>query len=116
MLKSSEKIAIKRNIHHHRKGEHYMKKLLNVIGTILMIGFILWDIIEFLAIPALFVVVGLLNSFPWPYYAITIGGYVALFIMAELAAHFIFKALDRKYTPLIARKIEKYFDKTAKKE
>ena len=93
-----------------------MKKLLGFIANILYVGMVIWDIIEFLAIPALFVVIGLLNSFPWPYYTITIGGYVALFVIAELAAHFIFKALDKKYTPLIARKIQKYFDKTSNNE
>ena len=93
-----------------------MNKLLDFIGTVLTVGIILWNIIEFLAIPALFVVIGLLNSFPWPYYTITIGGYVALFVIAELAAHFIFKALDKKYTPLIARKIQKYFDKNSNSE
>ena len=35
-----------------------MKKLLNFIGNILYIGMIIWDVIEFLAIPALFLVIG----------------------------------------------------------
>ena len=46
-----------------------MKKLLHFIGNAFYVGMILWDIIEFLAIPALFLIIGLLNSFPWPYYA-----------------------------------------------
>ena len=85
-----------------------MKKLLNFFGNILYIGMILWDIIEFLALPALFLVIGLAKSFPWQYYAITIGGYFALFLLFEIILHFIFKALDKKYTPLIERKLEKY--------
>ena len=93
-----------------------MKKLLGFIVNILYVGMILWDIIEFLALPALFVIIGLLNSFPWQYYAISIGGYFALFIILEITLHFIFKALDKKYTPLIERKLEKYFNKNSNKD
>ena len=92
-----------------------MNKLLNFIGNILNIGMIIFDVIEFLARPALFLIIGLINSFPWQYYAITIGGYFALFIVLEIILHFIFKALDKKYTPLIERKLEKYFNKFSKK-
>ena len=93
-----------------------MKKLLYFIGSILYVGMIIWDVIEFLALPALFIVIGLFNSFPWQYYAITIGGYFALFVIAEIIAHFVFKALDKKYTPIIKRKLEKHFDKFSKKD
>ena len=92
-----------------------MNKLLNFIGNILYIGMIIFDVIGFLALPALFLIIGLMNSFPWQYYAITIGGYFALFIVLEMILHFIFKALDKKYTPLIERKLEKYFNKFSKK-
>lgn len=96
-----------------------MKKLLNLVAIALTFIFtiimIIWNTIEFLALPALFVIIGLLNSFPWQYYAISIGGYVALFIIAEVVAHFIFKALDKKYTPIIERKLEKYFNMFSKK-
>ena len=93
-----------------------MKKFLNFVGNILYVGMVIWDIIEFLAIPALFLVIGLLNSFPWQYYAISTGGYFALFIILEIILHFIFKALDKKYTPLLERKLEKYFNKFSKKD
>ena len=102
-------------LHQHGKGEQ-MKKLLNFIGNILYVCMIIWDIIEFLAIPALLLVIGLLNSFPWQYYAISIGGYFALFIILEIILHFVFKALDKKYTPLIERKLEKLFDKFSKRD
>ena len=92
-----------------------MNKLLNFIVNILYIGMIIWDVIGFLALPALFLIIGLMNSFPWQYYAITIGGYFALFIVLEIILHFIFKALDKKYTPLIERKLEKYFNKFSRK-
>ena len=102
-------------LHQHGKGEQ-MKKLLGFIANILYVGMVIWDIIEFLAIPALFLVIGVLNSFPWQYYAISIGGYFALFIILEIILHFVFKALDKKYTPLIERKLEKYFDKFSKRD
>lgn len=85
-----------------------MLKFLDIIFTIIMI---IWDIIEFLAAPALFIIIGLLNSFPWQYYVITIGGYFSLFIIFEIVAHFVFKALNKKYSPILERKFEKYFNK-----
>lgn len=85
-----------------------MKRILNFIGIILYIGMIIWDVIEFLALPALFLIIGLIKSFPWQYYAITIGGYFALFIVLEIISHFVFKTLDKRYTPFIERKLEKY--------
>ena len=93
-----------------------MKKLLNFIGNILYIGTIIWDIFEILALPALFLILGLINSLPWQYYAITIGGYFAFFIILQIVLHFIFKAFEKKYTPLIERKLEKYFNKFSKEE
>ena len=92
-----------------------MNKLLNFIGNILYIGMIIFDVIGFLALPALFLIIGLMNSFPWQYYAITIGGYFALFIVLEIILRFVFKALDKKYTPLIERKLEKYLNKFSNK-
>ena len=89
-----------------------MKRILNFLGIIFYVGMVIWDIIEFLAIPALFLTIGLIKSFPWQYYAITIGGYFALFIVLEIISRFIFKALDKKYTPFIERKLEKYLNKT----
>ena len=92
------------------KGDCEMKRILNFFGIILYIGMVLWDVIEFLALPALFLIIGLVNSFPWQYFAITIGGYFALFIALEVILHFVFKALDKKYTPFIERKLEKYWN------
>ena len=92
-----------------------MKRFIHFIGIIGTITMVICDIAEFLAIPALFIVIGLLNSYSWLYYAITIGGYIVLFIVAEIISHFVFKALDKKYTPLIERKLEKYFNKFSNK-
>ena len=92
-----------------------MSKLLNFIGNILYIGTIIYDLIGFLALPALFLIIGLVNSYPWQYYAITVGGYFALSFVLDIILYFIFKALDKKYTPLVERKLEKYFNKFSKK-
>ena len=92
-----------------------MSRFLHFIGFISTMIMIICDIAEFLAVPALFIVIGIINSYPWQYYAITIGGYFVLFIVAEIIAHFVFKALDKKYTPLIERKLEKYLNKFSNK-
>ncbi len=88
-------------------------KLLGIVGTIVMVA---CDVAEFLAVPALFVIVGILNSFPWQYYAIAIGGYLAIFVAIEITAHLIFKALDKKYTPIIVRKRERYLNTPSAKK
>ena len=93
-----------------------MKGFLNFLGILLIIGTVIWDVVEFLAVPALFTVIGLLNAYPPPYYVITIDAYLALFAVAELIAHFVFKAMDKKYTPLLERKLGKYFSKFSKEE
>ena len=48
-----------------KKENEKMKKLLGFIANILYTGMVIWDIIEFLALPILFLVLGLINSFPW---------------------------------------------------
>ena len=88
-----------------------MKGFLKFIATILTVIMAIWDIFEFLAIPALFVVIGILNSFSWRYYVITMVGYVVIFALAELIAHSVSIKLDEKYTPLLVKKLEKYFGK-----
>lgn len=88
-----------------------MKKLFELLGNLLYVGLVIWEIIEFLALPALFVLIGLLNSYSWQYYAITIGGYIVIIFIAEIIAHLTFRAVNKKYTPLLQRKFEKLFDK-----
>jgi uncharacterized membrane protein len=92
-----------------------MKGFLNILGNVLYVFTVIWDIVEFLAIPAICVGVGVWFSLPWQYYAVTVGGYFAIFIIAEVIAHFVFKALEKKYTPIIVRKLEKHIEKHSKK-
>ena len=87
-------------------------KLLTVVFTVIMI---LWSLVELCALPALFVIVGLLNAYPWEFYAVTVGGYFVLLAACEIAAHFIFKALDKKYTPILERKLESILGSFSKK-
>jgi len=91
-----------------------MKGLLKFVEIILMIVMVVWEAAEFLIVPAIFVIIGILNDFGYMYYIITIGGYLLLFLLFELICYFIFKAFDKKYTPVIERKLEKLFDKFAK--
>ena len=92
-----------------------MKSFLNFLGIILTAFMVICDIVEFLAVPAVFVVIGVLNSYSWQYYAIAVGGYFVLLVVVQIIMHFVFKSLDKKYTPLITRKIEKYCNRFSKK-
>ncbi len=87
-----------------------MSKILNIIGNILYVGTIIWDVIGFLALPVLFLIIGLINSYPWLYYVISIGGYFALDIVLEILLHFVFKKFEKKYIPYVERKLKKYFN------
>ena len=91
-----------------------MKLLWKVIAITLSIFAAIAELIEFLIVPALFVLVGVLNQLPWQYYAIFIGGYFALFLILELAIHLIFKALDKKYASRFAEKIERIIARFSK--
>ena len=82
-----------------------MKKVLLFLLA-LVCGFI--DLVEVLALPILFLILGLWQDLPWQYYAITIGGYFGLLLLLEGLVHLIFKLLGRKRRGLISRKAAKY--------
>ena len=88
-----------------------MKKLLHNIGNFLYFLTILFDILEFLFIPALLIIIGIYNSLPWQYYIISIGIYIALFILIDLIIRLIFKALGKKYSPKFEKMLDKIFSK-----
>ena len=73
--------------HQHSKGKQ-MKVFLKFLDVIFTIVIVVWNLIEILAIPALFLIIGLLNSFPWQYYAATIGGYFIIAIVIQIICHF----------------------------
>ena len=78
--------------------------LLGILGAIV-------ELVEFLFFPLIFLIAGLLLQLPWQYYAITIGGYFALFILGELLLYLIFKRLEKKYSSRFAQKMEKILSK-----
>lgn len=79
------------------------KALLVFLGIVGAIA----ELMEFLLIPITFLIIGLLQQFPWQYYAITIGGYFALILVLELILKLIFHALGKKYSSRFAKKVEK---------
>ena len=88
-----------------------MKKSAKVLMTLLGILGAIVELVEFLFFPLIFLIAGLLLQLPWQYYAITIGGYFALFILGELLLYLIFKRLEKKYSSRFAQKMEKILSK-----
>lgn len=79
------------------------KGLLTAIGIICLIG----EILEYLALPALFVVIGLLNGFGWQYYAWTIGGCAVLVALAELIGAMIGTLMGKAFELRLLRKLHR---------
>ena len=88
-----------------------MKKFLNVMEKALMAFIFLWELAEFLAVPALLVIIGIWCSLPWQYYVISIAIYVFICILAEIISSLITKALGKKFESLIAKKVDKILSK-----
>ena len=82
-------------------------KFLNIIFGII---YVIEALIEMLAIPFIFLIIGLLNQFPLPYYVITIGGYFILGIVIQLICHFLFKYFNKQYQSKLIRQFEKIFN------
>lgn len=82
-------------------------KILKFLGNCLGVLLILWDIGEFLIIPALFVVLGIFCELPAAYYWITIGGYLALFALFQLLLWWLEKKLGKHFDALLTHKAEK---------
>ena len=86
-----------------------MKKLLNFLDIIATIIMVVWNLVEILAIPAFFALVGWLNNYPWQYYAATIGGFFVIAGVIQLICHFVFKRLEKKYESALIRFFSKIF-------
>ena len=89
-----------------------IKKLIHAIAAVLYALMVIWEILQFLFLPALFVLLGLWQDLPWQYYAVTVGGYFGILLVNELVLTLVFRWLDKKYVPLIVRKLKKYFGET----
>lgn len=88
-----------------------MKGFLKVLDVIFTIVYVIWNLVEILAIPALFVVIGVLNSFSWHYYAVVLGGFFAFAIAVQIICHFVFKRFEKKYETALGRLFERIFKK-----
>lgn len=89
-----------------------MKRLLKFLDIVFTIVYVIGNLVEILAAPALFLIVGLLNDFPWQYYAATIGGYFIIVIVIQTICHFIFKHFEKRYESALVKLFKKIFDKT----
>lgn len=85
-----------------------MKRAFQKLGIFVAVFIIIWNIGEVLAFPAFLVVIGLLNSYPWQYYAFFVGGYIFLYALVDLVTYFLFKSNNEKYAPLIKRRYKKF--------
>lgn len=83
------------------------EKLLKTAAILLKIAEIAEHIIGFLLIPALLVFYGVINQCTWRYYVISIGIYLLLFALLEMALYFWMKRLDKKYTSFPERTVDK---------
>ena len=92
------------------EGEQ-MKGFLKFTAIFFSIVAIIWMLLEILAIPALFFLVGLFNDFPWQYYVVTIGGYFIIAIIIQTICHFIFNHFEKRYESTLEKLFRKFFEK-----
>ncbi len=84
-----------------------MKGILKFFEVILTIIMVVWELIEILAFPALLLIIGILNSYPWQFFVATIGGYFIIAIVIQTVCHFIFNRFEKKYESALVRVLEK---------
>ena len=87
-----------------------MKALKIILYIILVPIYIFETLTEILAIPALFTVIGVLNSFGWKYYVITIGGYLIVAVIIQIVFHFVFKRSEERFFERLKRRFPNIFD------
>ena len=84
-----------------------MKFLLKIFYFFLTIIYVVVELAEALALPAIFVVAGILNELPWQYYAATVGGYFLVCIIIQIVLHFVFKRFEKKYESALVKLFKK---------
>lgn len=87
-----------------------MKALKIILYIILTPIYIIETLAEILAIPALFTVIGVFNSFGWKYYVITIGSYLIFAIILQIIFHFVFKRAEKRFESRLKRWFPNIFD------
>ncbi len=70
-----------------------MKRPLTFIDDVFPIMVRIWNFIRYSTIPVLFIIIGLIFSFPWQYYAITVGGYFIIFVTVRTVRYLIIKIM-----------------------
>ena len=93
-----------------------MRGFLKILEIILTIVYVIWNLVEILAIPTLFLIVGLLNDLPWQYYATTIGGFFIIAIIVQTICHFIFKRFEKRYESSLVKLFRKFFDENGSQQ
>lgn len=86
-----------------------------IVGAVGIVA-VLWIAVEYLIIPAILVVIGLICGFGWEYYMISLAVYVVLVLLFHLIGHFMDKAIDKTVGPVVEEKLEKLFDRFIKNE
>ena len=86
-----------------------MKSIINLLSGIAGIILAIWDLSEILAIPVLLVIIGLLNSFSWQYYVISIAIYFAIMIIVQVVCHLVAKRFEKKFESALDRLFQKLF-------
>ena len=93
-----------------------MKGFLNVLGATASVIALLVDIVQLLALPVLFVVIGYLNSYSWQYYLMSVGGYFVLCILIYLVVRMVCRVFDKKFSFLTERILDEIICLISKKD
>lgn len=75
--------------------------------AIALVILIVSELLEFLALPAFFVVIGILCQLPVSYYYITIGGYLVILALIQLLLWWLEKKLQRHFDALLTNKLQR---------
>lgn len=87
-----------------------MKALKIILYIILVPIYIIYTLAEILIVPAIFTLLGVLNSFGWKYYVITIGSYLTFAIILQIILHFVNKHAERRFTARLKKRFPNIFD------
>ena len=87
-----------------------VKGFLKFLEIVCCVFILIVEILEFLAIPAILVILGMICELPWEIMAVMVGGYFLLYALLEIICHFVFRALEKKYTPFVERIISRFVE------
>lgn len=88
-----------------------MNILKKLLGAALGLILIIWEILEFIALPAVLVVIGMICEMPPAFYRIIILGYLAIFAALQLLLWVLEKTLGKRIDALVIHKLEKWLKK-----